>query len=229
MDADFLYDEDVWTPLQMMGMLACSTSTVPVSATIPAVPRWPRLKTPPTTCCWRPSTAAGTSRLRAARPVLTPESETTSERNYAMAAYRVTPLFQPGLDDPLDLPNADDRDGSSRAARWRWTAENGRAAVQHDVAVSVRLDINSHLLFKLEGRTNTARTAASARRSTTARRPAAQAELGVVSGQVHRGLLTRRLDARTKARSLSIAAPPSMLRSHVRSLVVQSWSLFRPG
>ena len=60
-----------------------------------------------------------------------------SERAYVMGAYRATHWLQPGIYYALQFPNVDDR--------------QGRQNVQHDVATTLRFDINDHWLFKLEG------------------------------------------------------------------------------
>jgi hypothetical protein len=76
--------------------------------------------------------------LEVSEPMLAPdETETISERMFAMIAYRVTPWFQPGLYYALHFPSVDDRDG--------------RDAKQHDTALTARFDINPYWLFKLEG------------------------------------------------------------------------------
>jgi hypothetical protein len=62
---------------------------------------------------------------------------TTSEAGYAMASYRVSPWFQPGMYYAIDFPNIDNRSGT--------------ANIQHDVAATLRFDINSFWLVKLEG------------------------------------------------------------------------------
>ena len=69
---------------------------------------------------------------------LVPESPMSiSERGYVMASYRATQWLQPGIYYALLFPNVDDR--------------SGRANVQHDVATTLRFDINNHWLVKLEG------------------------------------------------------------------------------
>jgi hypothetical protein len=70
-------------------------------------------------------------------PALFPESDTTHERLYGMGAYRINPWFQPGLYYSLYFPDVEDRSST-------------RAKAQHDVAASVRFDINAHWLVKLE-------------------------------------------------------------------------------
>jgi hypothetical protein len=62
---------------------------------------------------------------------------TTAEAGYVMASYRVNKWFQPGMYDALDFPNVDNR--------------NGRQNIQNDVALTLRFDINSFWLVKLEG------------------------------------------------------------------------------
>jgi hypothetical protein len=70
-------------------------------------------------------------------PTLFPSASTVSERAYGMATYRFTPWLQTGAYYSLLFPDVDHR--------------SGRANVQHDVAATVRFDINTHWLVKLEG------------------------------------------------------------------------------
>jgi hypothetical protein len=63
--------------------------------------------------------------------------QVVSERGYAMASYRLATWFQPGAYYSLFFPNVDQREG--------------RAMRQHDVAATLRFDINDHWLLKLEG------------------------------------------------------------------------------
>jgi hypothetical protein len=65
------------------------------------------------------------------------DSEVTSERFYAMAAYRVRPWFSPGAYYSVLFTNVEDR--------------KGRANQQHDVALTLRFDIDANWIFKLEG------------------------------------------------------------------------------
>jgi hypothetical protein len=60
-----------------------------------------------------------------------------SERAYAMATYRATPWLQPGAYYSLLFPNVHNREGPANR--------------QHDVAATLRFDINTHWLVKLEG------------------------------------------------------------------------------
>jgi hypothetical protein len=75
-------------------------------------------------------------RVDSSDPAVVPESSTVSERAYALAAYRVRPWLQPGLYYSLLY-----RDVAQRS---------GRAAKQHDAALTLRFDINPHWLLKLE-------------------------------------------------------------------------------
>jgi hypothetical protein len=70
-------------------------------------------------------------------PAAFPVSRTVSERFYAMASYRFTPWFTPGVYYSVFFPNADER--------------KGRAASQHDASATLRFDLNAHWLLKLEG------------------------------------------------------------------------------
>jgi hypothetical protein len=64
-------------------------------------------------------------------------STTTSERAYAMATYRASRWLQPGVYYSLLFPDVDNR--------------SGRENYQHDIATTLRFDISSHWLVKLEG------------------------------------------------------------------------------
>jgi hypothetical protein len=71
-------------------------------------------------------------------PAVIPQTPvTTSERGYVMATYRVAKWLQPGIYYAVEFPDIDKR--------------SGRANFQHDVATTLRFDINSHWLIKLEG------------------------------------------------------------------------------
>ena len=60
-----------------------------------------------------------------------------SERAYVMAALRLNDWFEPGAYYSLFFPNVKDRKGTG--------------AQQHDVALTLRFDLDTHWLFKLEG------------------------------------------------------------------------------
>jgi hypothetical protein len=133
---EVLYDAVIWRAQQQAGILP-DDFTGKVRAKIPAV-------------LWVGSIeylvhdlllAAEYSRWRvkveSSQATLFPASNTTNERLYGMAAYRVTTWFQPGLYYSLYFPNVDDR--------------RGRDAMQHDLATTLRFDINDHWLVKLEG------------------------------------------------------------------------------
>jgi len=70
-------------------------------------------------------------------PVVGEQGATTSERLYAMGAYRITPWLVPGVYYSVLYPDVDDR--------------KGRDAWQHDFAGTLRFDINANWLVKLEG------------------------------------------------------------------------------
>ncbi len=64
-------------------------------------------------------------------------STSVNERAYAMASYRVTKWFQPGIYYSIYFPDTRDR--------------SGRENYQSDGALTLRYDVNSHWLLKLEG------------------------------------------------------------------------------
>ncbi len=68
---------------------------------------------------------------------IVPPTTETNERAYVMASYHVRPWFTPGAYYAVTFPDTRQR--------------HGRAAYQHDIAVSVRYDIGPHWLVKLEG------------------------------------------------------------------------------
>jgi hypothetical protein len=74
--------------------------------------------------------------LESSVPALIPESRTVSERFYVMASYRVTSWFTPGLYYSVQYNDIANRDG--------------RAAYQHDLALSLRYDLDANWLLKLE-------------------------------------------------------------------------------
>jgi hypothetical protein len=75
-----------------------------------------------------------------------------SERLYLMSAYHVTPWFTPGLYYSVLFPNADDRAGKNAGfGAPPGSPPVGRAAYQHDVALTLRYDINPYWLLKVEG------------------------------------------------------------------------------
>lgn len=78
--------------------------------------------------------------------------DTVSERMYAMAAYHVTPWFTPGVYYSLLYANVDDRGGRlPPQGAVPGSAPAGHAAYQHDVAVTLRYDLNAYWLLKVEG------------------------------------------------------------------------------
>jgi hypothetical protein len=64
------------------------------------------------------------------------QSTTVSERAYAMITYRITPWLQPGAYYALLFPDASNR--------------SGRDHVQHDVAFTLRYDLTTNWILKLE-------------------------------------------------------------------------------
>ena len=65
------------------------------------------------------------------------EKETVNERFYAMVSYRLAPWVAPGAYYSALYPDVDKR--------------SGRENYQHDVAMTLRFDINANWLVKLEG------------------------------------------------------------------------------
>jgi hypothetical protein len=80
------------------------------------------------------------------------EPSATSERFYVMSAYHVTPWFTPGLYYSVLFADANDRSGKNPAyGAPPGSPPVGRAAYQHDVALTLRYDLNQYWLLKVEG------------------------------------------------------------------------------
>src|SRR6185369_9613713 len=76
-------------------------------------------------------------KITSTNPKLFPETETVNERFYVMSAFRVARWLHPGAYYSVYFPNVDDR--------------KGRDSFQHDVAATLRFDINPYWLVKVEG------------------------------------------------------------------------------
>jgi hypothetical protein len=75
--------------------------------------------------------------VESSAPSVFPNARTVNERYYVMASYHVTPWFTPGAYYSGFFLNMADR--------------TGRQQYQHDVAATLRFDVNPNWLFKLEG------------------------------------------------------------------------------
>ena len=133
---DLLYDSAVWMPLQMAGKVTPDFKGT-LSARVPAVLWVGSLEYAAHDLLLAAEYSRWHVKVESAEPALFPVSHTTSERLYAMGAYRILGWLQPGLYYSLYFPNVDDR--------------HGRDAMQHDLAATFRFDINDHWLVKLEG------------------------------------------------------------------------------
>lgn len=75
-----------------------------------------------------------------------------SERWYVMGAYRVNSWFTPGAYYSLLFPDVNDRRGRNPPYGSAADAPPlGRAAYQHDVALTLRYDLNQYWILKAEG------------------------------------------------------------------------------
>jgi hypothetical protein len=70
-------------------------------------------------------------------PALFPAVSATNERGYLMVAYRVNSWLWPSLYYSIFFPNTDNR--------------SGRENQQHDLAATLRFDVNEYWLVKVEG------------------------------------------------------------------------------
>ncbi|MET0793794.1 MAG: hypothetical protein ABW061_19905 [Polyangiaceae bacterium] len=78
--------------------------------------------------------------------------DAVSERWYVMGAYRVNSWFTPGLYYSVLFTDIHDRHGRKPAyGSPPDSAPIGRAAYQHDVALTLRYDLNQYWILKAEG------------------------------------------------------------------------------
>jgi hypothetical protein len=77
------------------------------------------------------------SQLQSQMQVILPSSDTVSERGYVMTSYHVLPWLTPGAYYSMLYKDVEHREG--------------RGAYQHDVAATLRFDLNDHWLLKIEG------------------------------------------------------------------------------
>jgi len=75
----------------------------------------------------------------------------TSERFYLMSSYHVRPWFSPGVYYSVLFRDVSDRRGRRASSLQPGGAPLGRGAYQHDLAVTLRFDINANWIVKLEG------------------------------------------------------------------------------
>jgi hypothetical protein len=77
-------------------------------------------------------------------PLVVTEDDTTSERLYAMFAYRLTDELEVGAYYSVQFADVDDRDGQA-------FGDDPERAWQKDLAASLRYDLEESWLWKLEG------------------------------------------------------------------------------
>ncbi|MEP7052522.1 MAG: hypothetical protein ABJB12_19300 [Pseudomonadota bacterium] len=75
----------------------------------------------------------------------------TSERFYLMSSYHVRPWFSPGLYYSVLFGDVGDRSGHRPSSLRPGAPPLGRGAYQHDLAVSLRFDVNPNWIVKVEG------------------------------------------------------------------------------
>ena len=149
-DGDFTVPAAQIAPLQMVGALPADFAN-PVPFKLPALLAVASLEynahdllLASEYCRWRVGLTSPVPALNA------PTQE--SERLYFMSAYHVTPWFAPGLYYSALFPNADDRAGKKpKPGAMPGAPPVGRGGYQHDVALTLRYDINPYWLVKLEG------------------------------------------------------------------------------
>lgn len=138
LDTDLLFDPMAWMPLQMTGDLPddfMGLVEVDIGAVlwIASIEYW--FQDLKIALEYGRQHIAVESSEPALFPI--PDEETTSERGYVLVVYRVLPWLRPGAYYSVTFPNVDDR--------------KGKDAQRHDIAVTLRFDVNEHWLVKLEG------------------------------------------------------------------------------
>jgi hypothetical protein len=136
LDIDYVPPPEVLEPLEMAGELPADFSGT-VHASIPAVLAVGSIEY----AAYDFLVAAEYSRwflsLESDVPAALPEAHVTSERGYVMTSYRLASWFTPGVYYSVLFRDVNDR--------------HGRDAYQHDVALTLRYDINPYWLVKVEG------------------------------------------------------------------------------
>jgi hypothetical protein len=135
-DFDYLPPAAITGPLQMAGSLPAGFTGV-VNAKLPAVLWIASAEYQVGELLLAAEYGRVWSKIESTVPTLLPETETQEERYYGMASYQITPWFTPGAYYSVRFPNVDLR--------------HGRDHYQHDIALTLRFDMNAHWLFKAEG------------------------------------------------------------------------------
>jgi hypothetical protein len=149
-DADYAIPADQVGPLEMAGSLPLGFSG-PVALKIPALLGVASLEY--SAHDWLLASEYSRWRIGLESPLKAFSAPTSvSERFYVMSAYHVTPWFTPGLYYSALFSNADDRSGSQPAfGSPPGSPPLGRGAFQHDLALTLRCDLNQYWLLKVEG------------------------------------------------------------------------------
>ncbi len=150
LDADYVVPDAQIVPLQMAGLLP-ATFTNPVPIQLPALFGVASAEYSAHDLLLAAEYSRWRVSLNSAIPTFEqPPSE--SERFYVLGAYHVNSWFTPGLYYSVLFANTDDRAGNKPAyGSPPGTPPLGRGAYQHDVALTLRYDLNAYWLFKVEG------------------------------------------------------------------------------
>jgi hypothetical protein len=140
LDADVQFNAAAWTPLVMSGDLPMDFTGL-VKTTIPALLWVGSVEYARDALLIAAEYSRWHTKIESDTPSLFPgptvSTSATSERAYVMGSYRVASWIVPGMYYSLYFPDVRQR--------------TGRAARQHDVAATLRFDVNDHWLVKLEG------------------------------------------------------------------------------
>jgi len=136
LDLDYLAPDASLAPLRTAGLLPAGFSGI-VSAKVPAVLLVASVEYAVDELLLSAEYGRWRTHVESTLPVLFPETTTWNERFYGMASYRVSSWLAPGAYYSAYFPNADQR--------------NRRDKYQHDIAATLRFDLNAFWLLKLEG------------------------------------------------------------------------------
>jgi hypothetical protein len=136
LDLDYLPPDSTLAPLRMAGMLPAGFDGI-VTAKVPAMLLVGSVEYAADDLLLSAEYGRWRTHIESSLPVLFRNSTTWSERFYGMASYRVSSWLTPGLYYSAYFPDAEQR--------------NRRDKYQHDIAATLRFDINSFWLVKLEG------------------------------------------------------------------------------
>jgi hypothetical protein len=139
LDTDLQFNPSTWMPLVTSGDLPMDFTGI-VKSSIPALLWVGSIEFARDALLIAAEYSRWNTKVESDAPALFPgttaNTEVTSERGYVMASYRLVSWLVPGMYYSLYFPDIRDRTGRDRR--------------QHDVAPTLRFDVNEHWLVKVE-------------------------------------------------------------------------------